>query len=534
MSALTGTGELARLALRRDRVRLGIWVLALTSITLGTAAAFATLYPTTASRLQFALGVGSNPALTALVGPLFDPRSLGGLVAWRLGSLGAVLVGLMCLFAVVRHTRAEEEAGRLELVGAGVVGRRAPLTAGLLVAMGAALAVGVVVAGGLAAIGLPLGGSVALGLALTSAGWMFAAIAAVTAQMTEGARAASAIAAAALGASFMLRAAGDSAGDGSLRWLSWLSPIGWTQQVRPFAGERWWVFGLAAALVVGLLAVAYALVGRRDVGAGLLPSRLGPGEASPRLRSPLALAWRLQRGAMAGWALGLLLFGAALGSIALGIGDLLKGNPQLEAMLASAGLSGEGLVDAFLATLLGQMGVLAAAYAVQATLRLRSEETGQRAEPVLATRTGRIRWASSHLAIAALGTVVVLVAVGVGAGISHGLRTGDVGGQVPRLVGAALAQVPAALVLAGLTVALFGLVPRFTAAAWGVLALFLVLQQLGPMLKLDQLVMDLSPFTHAPKLPGGELVLAPLAGLVGVALLLAMVGLAAFRRRDVG
>jgi ABC-2 type transport system permease protein len=228
------------------------------------------------------------------------------------------------------------------------------------------------------------------------------------------------------------------------------------------------------------------------------------------------------------------LFGAALGSIALGIGDLLKGNPQLEELMAAMGLAGEGMIDAFLATLFAQMGVLAAAYGVQATLRLRSEETGQRAEPVLATGTSRVRWASSHLAIAGLGTAVVLVASGVGAGVAHGLRTGDVGGQLPRLVAAALAQLPAALVMTGLTAALFGILPRFTTAAWGLLALFLVVQQLGPMLKLDQLMMDLSPFTHAPQLPGGELALAPMAGLTAVALLLVLVGVAAFRRRDVG
>jgi ABC-2 type transport system permease protein len=534
VSALAGGGDLVRLALRRDRVRLAVWVLALTSLTLGTAAAFVELYPTEASRLQLSLGVATNPALLALVGPLFDPRSVGGLVAWRLGGLGAVLVALMSMFAVVRHTRAEEEAGRLELVGAGVVGRRAPLTAALLVATGAALLVGLVAAAGLVAVGLPVRGSLALGLALASAGWMFAAVAAVVAQLTEGARAATGLGATVLGGSFVLRAIGDAAGDGGLRILSWLSPIGWTQQVRPFAGERWWVFGLAGAVVASFVAVAYVLVARRDVGAGLLAAPLGPSSAPPRLRSPLALAWRLQRGALAGWTAGFLAFGAALGSIALGIGDLLKGNPQLEEMLGAMGMVREKMSDTFLATLFAQMGVLAAAYGVQATLRLRSEETTQRAEPVLATGTTRMGWASSHLVIAVAGTAVVLVASGVGAGVAHGLRTGDVGGQLPRLVAAAVAQLPAALVMTGLAAALFGFVPRFTSAAWGLLVLFLVVQQLGPMLRLDQLVMDLSPFSHAPQLPGGELSLAPVAGLTGVALLLSGVGLAAFDRRDVG
>jgi polyether ionophore transport system permease protein len=533
MSSLAGTGTLVRLALRRDRVRLTVWTVALAGLTLGTASAFVKLYPTAASRQQFGVTIARSPALLALTGPAFDLSSIGGLVAWRLGGLGAVLVALMSLFAVIRHTRAEEEAGRLELVGSGMVGRRAPLTAGLIVAFGAAGIVGILVAAGLVGMGLPATGAVALGLAFASAGWMFAAIAAVAAQLTENGRTATGIAGGVLAVSYLLRAMGDSAGDSGPSWLSWLSPIGWTQQVRPFAGERWWVFGLAGALVVVLLGTAYALVARRDIGAGLLPPRLGPAEADPGLRSPLALAWRLQRGALAGWAAGFVVFGAAVGAVAQGVGDLLEGNPQLERILESVGGS-KGIVDAYLASVLGLLGVVASAYAVQATLRLRSEETAQRAEPVLATRTGRIEWASSHLVLAAAGTAVILAAAGLAAGLTHGLRTGDVGTQVPRLVGAALVNLPAALVLAGIAVLLFGLFPHLTGAAWGVLAFFLVLGQLGPMLKLAQPVMDLSPFMHVPKLPGGPVTLTPLAGLAGVALVLAGAGLAGFRRRDIG
>lgn len=533
MSSLAGTGTLVRLALRRDRIRLAIWVVALVLVTLGSAAAFAALYPTVESRLPFARSVESAPALLALTGPAFDLTSTGGLVAWRVGSLGAVLIGLMGLFTVVRHTRADEEAGRLELVGSGVVGRRAPLTAALVTSFGASGAVGLLVAGGLVGMGLPPAGAVALGLALASSGWMFAVIAAVTAQLTENGRLASGMAGGLLALSFLLRAGGDSAGDSGLKWLSWLSPIGWTQQVRPFAGERWWVFGLVTALVAVLLAAAYVLVGRRDIGAGLLPQRLGPARARPGLRSPLALAWRLQRGAMVGWTAGFAVFGAALGAVAEGVADLLKGNPQLERFFEAAG-GAKGIVDTYLASTLGILGLVASAYAVQATLRLRSEETGLRAEPVLATRASRIRWAASHLVVAAFGTAVVLLAAGLAAGLTHGLRTGDVGGQVVRLVAATLVNLPAALVLAGIAAALFGLAPGLTAVAWGALGFFLLLAQLGPMLKLSHLVMDLSPFTHVPKLPGGTASPVPLAALAGVALLLAVAGLAGFRSRDVG
>ncbi|MDQ4148404.1 MAG: ABC transporter permease [Actinomycetota bacterium] len=533
MRSLAGTGALLRLAARLDRVRLPIWIATLATVTVSTAFAFTSLVPDVASRLQFSAGVVGNPAVIALTGPLFNGTSIGGLTAWRVGGFGAVLAALMSLLTVVRHTRAEEETGRLELVAAGAIGRLAPLTAALALVFLANLLLGVLVAVGLAAAGEDPLGAAALGLALAGAGWMFGAVAAVTAQMTEGARAASGIAGAALGVAYFLRAAGDSAGEGGPSWLSWLSPIGWTQQIRPFAGERWWVLGLMAGFVAVLVGAAYALVRRRDVGSGLVPARVGPVEAGAELASPLSLAWRLHRGALIAWALAFAVAGAAFGSIAEGVADMLDANPQLAEVFERIG--GEaGVVDAFISAAMGSCGFVAAVYAAQATLRLRSEETSLRLEPILATPVGRIRWAAGHLTFALVGTGIILGYAGLTAGVVHGLRTADLSGQLPRVLAAALVQIPAALVLSGIAVALFGLVPRFVVATWGLLVVFLLLGQLGPVFQLDQLILDFSPFTHVPEVPGEEVAAAPLLGLAAVTVALIAVGLAAFRRRDIG
>jgi ABC-2 type transport system permease protein len=527
MTTLAGTGALVRLALRRDRIILPIWIVLLTAVTVSTASAFAELYPTPESRQSIAAAFGGNPSLVAMFGPLFD-SSLGALTVWRAGIAGGVLIPLMSLFTVTRHTRAEEEAGRLELVGAGVVGRNAPLTAALLVALAANLAFAVLLTLGLAGVGLPVSGALAHGLAWATAGVLFAAIAAVAAQVTESARAANGIATSVLGLSFLLRAIGDTSG---ASWLSWLSPIGWIQQIRPYADERWWVFGLASAFVTVLVGAAYVLDARRDLGAGLVPPRPGPAVAAPGLRSPLALAWRLHRGVLLGWTAGLAVLGAGVGSVAQGVGDILQETPQLEEIFARLG-GQQVIVDAYLAATMGFVGLIASAYAVQATLRLRSEENGLRAEPVLATGVGRLRWATSHLVFAAFGTGVLLTVAGLAAGLTHGLVTGDVGTQLPRVLGGALVQLPAAWVLAGVAVALFGLVPRLAVASWAALVLVLLIGQFGPILQLDQWVLDLSPFAHVPQLPGGELTMAPLVALAPVAGALVVAGLAGFRRRD--
>jgi ABC-2 type transport system permease protein len=533
VSALAGTRPLAALALRLDRNRLVVWIVVVAGVVTSTAAAFADLYPTLQSRQIFAISLASNPGLRALTGPPFDLTTIGGLTAWRTGGFGAVLVAVMSLLGVVRHTRAEEEAGRLELVGSGAVGRRAPMTACLLVVFAADLALAMVLAAGLVVQGQPLAGSLALGLAFAGAGWMFGALAAVTAQLSESARAASGMAVGAVGLSYLLRAAGDAAGDGGPSWLSWLSPIGWTQQVRPFAHERWWVFALILTVVATLVATAYALVARRDLGAGLLPSRPGPAHASPRLRSPLALAWRLQRGSLLGWSAGCAIVGGAVGAIAESVGSLLDDNPQLQDIVARLGGPGS-VVDAYLASVMRLVGMVAAAYAVQATLRLRAEETSQRAEPMLAAAVTRIRWVLSHVAFAALGPAVLLACAGVAAGLAHGIGTGDVGGQVPRVLAGALVQIPAAWVLAGLALACFGLAPRLAVASWAALIAFLLIDQLGEILQLDPRVLDVSPFTHVPKLPGADPAAAPLLSLTAIAAALAAAGLAGVRQRDIG
>lgn len=446
----------------------------------------------------------------------------------------ALLAGLVSLLTVIRHTRAEEEAGRRELLGATVVGRHAPLTAALAATFGANLALAALVAAGLAALGLPASGSIALGLSFAAAGWTFAAVAGVAAQLAGSVGSARGIALAILGLSPLLRVAGDAGGEnGRLLWLSWLSPIGWAQRIRPFADERWWLFAFFVGAAVVLTAAAYALSSRRDMGAGILPPRLGPAAGSPRLRSPLALAWRLQLGGLLAWTVGFVLMGIMIGGVTQSISDILRDSPQIQALLARIG-GQTVLIDTFFSAVMSIFAMVASAYAVQAAFRLRSEEEALRAETVLATSVSRLRWAASHLAFAAVGPAVLLAAAGLTTGLTYGLSAGDVGREVPRALAAAMVQLPAVWVLVGIAVALFGLLPRFAGLTWAALVAFLLLGQLGQILQLSQWLLDISPFTHVPTVLVGEMSLAPLIRLLGVAAALTIAGLVGLRRRDVG
>ena len=298
---MTGVGSLVRLILRRDRVILPLWAVLLGLVPAGYVASFEGLFPTVAERADYARVSAGNAGFVTLYGPL-EGSSLGELVAWRAGFL-PVLVALCAVLTVVRHTRADEEAGRTELVGAAAVGRHAQLAAALLTTMGACLVLGAVLAAAMIAQDLPVEGSLAFGAEMTLTGWAFAGVGAIAAQLTSGARSARSISIIALGVAFVLRVGGDvsALGNGALSWLSWLSPIGWVQHLFPYGVNDWWPALLAVLFALVTSAVAAVLLTRRDFGAGLLPARLGPATASAGLRTPFALAWRLHRGLLLGW-----------------------------------------------------------------------------------------------------------------------------------------------------------------------------------------------------------------------------------------
>jgi ABC-2 type transport system permease protein len=532
-TAVTGTGELVRLAVRRDRIGLAASVYVIIVGVVGTAYTLKRLYPTAAGRAALAATAGGNPAFRFLYGRL-DGSSLGSITTWRYGVWAGIFAALLAIFVVIRHTRSDEEAGRLELTGSAAVGRQAALVAALATAAAPVVAVTVLLCVLLPLVGLAPAGSAALALGIGCCGLAFAGITAVTAQLSSTARGARGIALAVLAVAFMLRGVGDSAGASGPSWLSWLSPLGWIQLAQPFAAQRWWVLGLPLAVAAGGTGLAFAIAARRDLGAGLLPDRPGRATASAFLHNVFGLAWRLDRAALLGWATGYAVLFAVCGAAAKGIGQLFGTSSALEHEFTRLG-GQSALTDAYLASLMLLAGLAAAGYAISVILRMRAEETADQAELVLATATGRVRWALSHIAVAVAGTALLLAVAGVAAGLGYGLRIGSAGTQVARMAEAGLAQLPSALVLAGVAVAACGLLPRVAVpVAWSALGLVVLINLFGQPLQLSHWVLDISPFTHAPRLPGGTVTAAPLLWLCALALAASIAGLVGLRRRDIG
>lgn len=539
MSGYAGTGRLVRLALRRDRVQLPVWLAGLTLLNVATAASTLGLYPTEADRVSVAQGLSASPVGLMFNG-IVSGASEGATVMSQTFLVVALGAALMSTLAVIRHTRANEEAGRAELIGAGAVGRYALLAAGVLVALGAGVVVGVANAVALIALGLPAGGSALAGASITGVGFGFTAVAAVAAQVSSQGRGANGLAAAVVGVAFVTRALGDSTStvtEGGLRtessWPSWLTPLGWGQQVRAYDDDLWWPLGLCLLWTVVLLVVAGALVRSRDVGAGLLADRPGPPTAHPRLLSPIGLAWRLQRGVLVGWAAGVTVLAASFGAVSPQVEDLIGDSGSSSELLEQLG-GGGTIVEAYLSATLGLIGVAVAAYAVQALLRMRDEETVGALDLIIGTAVSRYRWLAAHLTVVLGGTTLLLFLAGVSAGLAYGIGTGGVRGKTLDMTGAALAYAPAAFTIAGLAVAAFGGLPRLARAlGWTGFTVALLLTQVGDLLGLSQLLLNLSPFTHVPTGPAADITALPLVSLGAVAAALIAAGVVLFRRRDI-
>lgn len=526
--SLTATADLVRFALRRDRVRLPIWVGGIGLGMLYAVTALPTVYATPAER-QVRAELMDSPAATMMSGPGYglDNYTLGAMITNEMVLWLAVPAAMMSIFLVVRHTRAEEETGRAELIRSAVVGRHAAPVAALIVALIANAGVAVLTALAMMSGDLAAADSLAVGVGIGMTGLAFAGVATLTAQLTEHARSASSLAMAVVGAAFLLRAIGDAAQPGG-SLVSWFSPLAWGQQMRPFVDLRWWPMLLSGVVVLGTVAVAYALAGRRDVGAGLLPPRLGRADALPSLSTPFGLAFRQQRASVIGWASGLFIFAVASGSLSDSVTEAVAENPDMGEVFAA---NGQEPTDGFYATMALFFALLIAAFAVNSVLRLRSEERSGHTEAVLATAVSRSRWISAWLSFTILASLFLLVVSGLGIGL--GAVSGAAGPAViAEVTVATVAFLPAVLVVIGLVAALFGLRTGLAAWVWLLVGYAFFFGMFGALLSLPNFFADISPFSHLTVMPLKQLEALPLVALVVIAAGLAGAGRALFQHRD--
>jgi ABC-2 type transport system permease protein len=482
-SPFTGVPSLLRLALRRDRVRLSVWIAVLTMMMVYAPNTIKLEYPDEPQRLA-RVNLLKTPAGMMLGGPMFggNETDLGAMMANELMLTLIVAASILAISTVIRHTRAEEENGIAELVLSSVVGRYARTYAALILVGGVNAILAVTMTLAMASTGFRIVDTAAMCLGITGVAMVFAAVAAVTAQLWRQARTATGAAMAALAVAALVRGIGDVINNSGSA-LSWFSPIAWAQQMRPFVDLRWWPFAPLVVLAIALMALAAWLESRRQYDDGVIPSTGEKPNAHP-ITGVFGLHLTMQRGQTIGWMVGLFLAGLAFGSMTKSLIDAAKDNELLARVLATQGR------DGVYTTLTQFLAAAATAYVVSAVLRVYNDEESGLGEAVLAGAVSRWKWQGTAVAAALVGSIVLMFFAGLGNGLGAGLTLGEPG-TIVKLTLAGLAYVPAMAVLAGL--AALAVAVKQTWIGWLAVTFVVVSLYLGALLRLPRWLIDLSP-----------------------------------------
>jgi ABC-2 type transport system permease protein len=523
---LSGFGMSVRFILRRNWLRLVIWAGVLAIMIPVVYDSQQQAFPTQAARDSYAQ-VANTPAIAAMTGLPYAAGSLGGILVIKIWMTLAIALGFASIFLVTRNGRADEEAGRTELLRGSALGRHAFSLANYAVVSGLSVVAGLLITLLALAQKLPTAGSLVLGGSIAGVGLAFVGIAAICGQISSTSRGANSLGVAVLAVFYLIRAIADvNAHDTNVTALSWFSPIGWGQNMRPFAQDTWWPFLALLALAIAGCVLALRIETRRDLGMGLVPARPGPARATAFLTSPLGLSLRLQRATLISWLLGAVVAGLFFGSVAKAMTTVLDpSNSFAKAFLGDS----QNMLNGILATFVLFNAMLAGAFAIQSLSGARAEESGGRLESQLAGSLPRIRWLGAHIAVAAAGSAAMLLLGGWLTGVSSdGAATGG------QLAAAAFSYWPAVLLMIGVLLLLQGFLPRpSTSIAWAVYGASVVIAMFGGLFSLSESVIKSTPFGAVPRMPAENFSLLPILVLSVVAVVLAALGIRRFRTRDI-
>lgn len=514
-----------RFILRRDRIRLPVWIISIAGLVVISAASLPGVYQNAEQR-QARAELMNNPAIQALFGPGIglDNYTIGAMMTQEMMTVTAIAVAIMSILLVIRHTRADEAEGRLELMNAYTGSRQSVLVATVLIVSAGNIVLGTTIAVGLGALhieSMSWASSWLFGGALAAVGIAFTGITAIAAQLTQHSRGAAGLAGLAIGGTYALRAVGDV--NGSI--LSWLSPFGWALKTQAYVHDTWTPLLLAVVAGSFCTLIAVTLSRQRDYGAGVFKPRTGKAQASRWLRSPQALVFKLQRANLLVWIISMFFFGALYGTLTSEVESFIA---ELEIFSLA---SSDSMLESFLGMIIAVFAVMAMVFAVISVSRVKTEENTGRSEMILATPTSAGRWTLHHAVFALGGSTLVILGAVSGLAATAAVTTGDTG-LFLRLLSAGLVYVPLLILTIGLAVALFGLTARALHMTWLLVVYCSIVWMFGIFLRFPDWVINLSPLSHIPILPADELQLTPLITITLIGFAALAFGTYRVRRRD--
>lgn len=523
---------LTRFSVKRDWLKLTIWVVALAGLFIGVAAEFPSLYSSQSAMTQI-IKTLKTPAMVSLFGKMpSGPYTLSSIFAIEMTVFMAIVAIVMNFNFMIHNTRGEEESGILEMIQAHSVGRLSNLAAALWEMFGLNLIIGILYASGLQVIGLhgsDFNGNMLLGLGLGMFGFMFATIAAVIAQLTESSRTATILAYLVFGLMYILRMMTDI----THPKYTWFIPMGWIELLSTYKHNSWLPVLLMLILSVVLILVAFYLNNNRDIGSGMIATRPGRAHASMLLRGPLSLFWRLNRVSILVWFFGVMILGMTYGSIFNSIGDVLKTNPLLKQLLDTSAINQANMliIKEFVAILMIVFAALALVPGISLINYLKTGESKGYLEIIHSTATSRLKLFCSIIALAVIASVAVLFA-----GI-YGLYYGGNSVLTHHLAWSVFMRgfygyLAPVLLMLGISAFLVGWAPRLTVLNYGYLVIGFFIQYFGKLLKLPDWTDKVSPFGFIDQVPVKNFDVGTFWYQVLIAVILIVIGYLGYRRRD--
>jgi len=518
--------------LRRDKVFLPVWIIAV--------ALFCTVFVPfideiagTPEQMSVLAEMMKNPAMVAMCGIMYsDDYTIGVMYTQLMIVWSALLVAVMNILIVIRHTRTDEDEGRLEVIRALPVGRLANLAAVGVLMIAINLVLSVVTGFGMAAFGvvtIDLAGSLVYAAALGACGLFFAALTMFVVQVFHSGRSATGFALAALGALYLIRAYGDV----SSETVANLSPLGLMQRTKPFVTNDWWPVVVMVVVSLALMTLGLVLNRLRDLGAGLLPQlRSRRVHASAFLSGEWGLTWRLTRGTIVAWLITVFVFSAAYGTVMGDMQSFVNSSPLYQHMIG-VDPSSPDIIGPLVTTLSLIIGMIGTIPVLTTAFKLRSEEVRGRMDYVVGKTVSRLRLYAGYAGLAVTVAVVAQVLNAFGFWmVATSVMANPV--SISLVFKIAFNYLPALLFLGGLGMFLVGWAKKLTWVGWAYLVASFLVVYMGGMVEVPRWVMRLTPFGLLQRWPLEEFSWWPWIGLMAAAVVLVAGGAFGYRRRDLG
>lgn len=532
MEQYTRTMLMLKADLKRDWLKITVWLIALAGVFVAVAAKFDGIYGS-AKQINTIAETLRSKAMVALVGTIPNGHLSTALI---FSSEMVVFWGLFNIIfnysLAVGVSRGQEESGLTEMVlGGHPVGRLAPITAAALELLIANALFSVLTGVGTMMANMPGSnneGTWLLAIAIGAVGWTFGMISLIFAQLVADSHNVSMYNYAFLGAAYLVRMVTDVSNPD----YTWLSPLGWIEKASFYVDNNWWPIVMLIALAFVAFVVALALNVNRDIDAGIIHVRSGKSR-SRFLRGPATLLMWNQKSTGLSWILGMAILGASYGSVFDSIGKIVNANPAMQKMMGESGIRHmeQSQLLSYISLLGIIFGLLAVVAGAMVVNRLFTEERRSYLQMVITKPQSRTYLLLTYLIFGTVFAAVVLfIALFSMMAAGNSVITHDLAFKYFWKV--FISSLPVVVLFISILVGLIGIAPKFRSLIWILLGGSFMISYFGSLMDMPKWLLKISPYYWNKRVPVESINTNAALWMLVIAVILIVVGFIGYNKRD--